>query len=853
MSKKFDKPNAAKKPQEKRKFTSDKGLTPGGKRRKGETSNPFEVIRSRSKHDVMGRDQRGAVKHTVKARSKAIAERQGSLLAEYRSNNKAGSYTDGRFGEAEGMEEEDKVLKRFKEQRSRGLQGKGKGFSLEGAEEQQDDLTHGGLSLSENPALLGDRQEAGDEDGEDYGNLDAQTVNDEHFGGGALGARRRGAAGEQDGGNKEKTKKEIMAEIILKSKLHKADRQQEGKDQLSLLDRLDTDLKSVSSNLDFRGRPAKGLLVGDDPQALLATIRSKIAAEVAAGVDPEEADDEYMVEMRKLATEARAAAADRTRTPEEAAKEERQRLAKLEGARLRRMRGEAEQEGDAEALAKAHKQQTKEGYMEGVAPGDAKADATIPFLIDVPQDHAGLVVLLANRDARQCGVIFRRLLACTHLSLGAENRSKLERLYGLLHEHLDHLCQPASLSGLKPEEWRASVDALVPALWKLTQELPKFAPGFHRIKLAELRSSVTAGLAEGNGMLDGAALMYMRLLTFLFPVSDFRHNVLTPALLLVCECMARVPLTSRADMAAALFLADLTLASVTDSKRVVPELLSLLQGLLQHGFGLDTATSSDAGRVNLRVGALWRDAHTTIATSSTTTTTTSKAAKITKASKTTTTTTTTPTTTSPLPMQHQLSLRAVLVPEECESEVFPQQSLAALLTCVRKSQQLYQRAGVISLPELFEGVASALAEAAAADTPYAAQVEEVHEALAESVAGGVKSRRALVQRLPAAQVRSFNPLFEENYRPGKDYDPSAERAEVKKLGRKLKSEKRGALKELRRDAKFIAGTKQRDQERTDQRRSDSHKKVMTDLYDQQRDSNVWARESKKAKDKKKDK
>jgi nucleolar protein 14 len=204
-------------------------------------------------------------------------------------------------------------------------------------------------------------------------------------------------------------------------------------------------------------------------------------------------------------------------------------------------------------------------------------------------------------------------------------------------------------------------------------------------------------------------------------------------------------------------------------------------------------------------------------------------------------------------MQHQLSLCAVLVPEECESDVFPQQSLAALLTCVRKSQQLYQRAGVISLPELFEGVASALAQAAAADTPYAAQVEEVHKALAESVAGGMKSRRALVQRLPAAQVRSFNPLFEENYRPGKDYDPSVERAEVKKLGRKLKSEKRGALKELRRDAKFIASTKQRVQEWMDQRRSDSHKKVMTDLYDQQRDSNVWARESKKAKDKKKDK
>jgi nucleolar protein 14 len=507
------------------------------------------------------------------------------------------------------------------------------------------------------------------------------------------------------------------------------------------------------------------------------------------------------------------------------------------------MRGEAEQEGDAEALAKAHKQQAKEGYTEGMQ-FDAKADAGIPFIIEVPQDHAGLVTLLADCDARQWGVVLSRLLACTHLSLGAENRAKLERLYGLLLEHLDHQCQPAALVGLEQAQWRARVDALVSALWKLTQELPKFAPNFHRTKLAELRQSV---IAKGRGMLDGASLMYLRLLTFLFPVSDFRHNVLTPALLLVCECMARVPLVSRADVAAALFLADLTLASVTDSKRVVPELLSLLQGLLQHGFGVDsapsaTATSSEAGRVNIRIGALFRDAPTSVSTTASTKTTKSKTAKITAAATTPTTATTT---------TQQLSIRSVLVPEESESVAFPEQALSALLTCIRKSQQLYQRAGVVSLPELFEGVGSALAQAAAVDSPYTALVGETQAALAESMAGGVRTRRALVQRLPAAQIRNFNPMFEENYRPGKNYDPMAERAEIKKLGKKLKDEKKGALKELRRDAKFIAGTKQRDQEKSDQRRSDSHRKVMTDLYEQQRDSNVWAREGKKKRDKKK--
>lgn len=65
------------------------------------------------------------------------------------------------------------------------------------------------------------------DDGEDYGDLDEQTV-ESHFGGGSLGVSKNVKT--VHGSNQPKTKEEVMREIINKSKLFKMDRQK-GREQ----------------------------------------------------------------------------------------------------------------------------------------------------------------------------------------------------------------------------------------------------------------------------------------------------------------------------------------------------------------------------------------------------------------------------------------------------------------------------------------------------------------------------------------------------------------------------------------------------------------------------------------------
>jgi nucleolar protein 14 len=52
--------------------------------------------------------------------------------------------------------------------------------------------------------------------------------------------------------------------------------------------------------------------------------------------------------------------------------------------------------------------------------------------------------------------------------------------------------------------------------------------------------------------------------------------------------------------------------------------------------------------------------------------------------------------------------------------------------------------------------------------------------------------------------REFNPRFEADFNARADYDPDRSRSEGRKLARQLGKERRGAMRELRRDGAFMA-------------------------------------------------
>lgn len=312
-----------------------------------ESFNPFEFKHlSRPKKFEYVTNQSESAKARVLGRpgvtkSQGEETRRRTLLPEMSKKNKVGGILDRRIGEDDPtMSLEDKMMARFEreQQRKRG----GNVFDLEEADDEVE-LTHGGKALQFDEGDLGE---------EDY---DAQSVSGSSEGwedGFLKRKRRRESDAEDEVADEEhperkKSKAEVMKEVIAKSKLHKYERQQQKEDDEDLREELDKDLNDVLAAL--RGHLTKQPSAPQPPKAVVKEdfgINPDRAA-LLAGKSREEADKEYDSRVRQMLYDQRSKPTERTKTEEEKAQEEAEKLKALEEKRMRRMRGEPTSDDEA--------------------------------------------------------------------------------------------------------------------------------------------------------------------------------------------------------------------------------------------------------------------------------------------------------------------------------------------------------------------------------------------------------------------------------------------------------------------------------------------------------------------------
>ncbi|CAK1363726.1 unnamed protein product [Cercospora beticola] len=315
--------------------------------------NPFELKATNSRpakfehasaSNGAGTGKYKAVLHRPGVSKSAGEEmRRATLLPELRRRNKVGGLVDRRIGEGDvDMTPEERAAARFAREQERKSRGRSM-FDLEGSDDEGGgfQLTHGGKGVRDLAADDFDVSVSGGSD-------------DEGSEGGLFRKKRRrsdveeeGAVDEEEGEQeteepeRKKTKKEVMEEIIAKSKMHKYERQKAKEDDEDLREELDKGFDEIFSLLKGAKKAApppkqpqpaavtdSGPVINADRQRLLD------------GMDREKADREYDVRMKQLAMDARAKPSDKTLTAEEKVQKEAQRLKELEEKRQKRMRGE---------------------------------------------------------------------------------------------------------------------------------------------------------------------------------------------------------------------------------------------------------------------------------------------------------------------------------------------------------------------------------------------------------------------------------------------------------------------------------------------------------------------------------
>ncbi|CAL2231961.1 unnamed protein product [Prunus armeniaca] len=880
--------------------------------------NPFETIWSRRKFDILGKKRKGEERRIGLSRSRAIEKRKNTLLKEYEQSNKSSVFVDKRIGEHnDELDEFDKAIRRSQRERL-SKQNKKSKYNLSDGEEEDYEFQSLG-ALSERDDFEDDMLPDDDEDGARTAKTKKRLATLDQF-------ESHDKQNLQDDGpmegeeNRHKSKKEVMKELMAKSKYHRAERAKHKEE-----------LEDFGQELDkiFTSMAQSKLLELAEPD-------KSVPNEKKDELSGQEVARSYFKALGTLALERRGQPSDRTKTPEEIAQEEREQLEHLEEERQKRMLAtddysddqneddeipstqrpraisgddlgdsfsldeeprikkgwvdeilekkdasdseseeggssedsespedgsdegsdEDDNEGEKNLLMKDWEQSDEdnigtdlddeeeeeeedddddepEGHendddvnekemeprelkrlkkndaadaskKQGKVSQDGKRPSTqsdLPYLIEAPKSLEELSALVDNLSNSDIVVIINRIRKSNAIKLAAENRKKMQVFYGVLLQYF------AILANQKPLNIEL-LNFLVKPLIEMSMETPYFAAICARQRILRARTEFCATVKnpENSCWPSSKTLFLLRLWSLIFSCSDFRHVVMTPATVLMCEYLARSPVVSGRDAAVGSFLCSMLLCITKQSRKFCPEAVMFLRTLLMAAKDRKPATNQDSQFYDL---------------------------------------------------MELKALRPLLCIRECIDQIDPLNFLtlmdlpeddsffssnnfraSVLLTVIetlRGFVSIYE--GFSYFPEFFLPISILLVEVAEQDNMPQVLTDKFQD-VAQLIKTKADEHHILRQPLqmrkqkPVA-IKMLNPKFEENFVKGIDYDPDRERAERRKLKKVLKQEAKGAIRELRKDNSFLYEVKAREKVLMEEEKAEKYGKVRLFLQEQE--------------------
>ncbi|KAI0869940.1 nucleolar protein 14 [Hypoxylon argillaceum] len=795
--------------------------------------------------------------------AKAIGEerRRQTLLVEMNRRNKTGGIRDQRFGENDAsMTYEEKMAQRFVREKQT---HKTSMFDLED-DEPIDGLTHMGKSITfpdqddfeETDLLDPDGSDSGDESADnqrglkrvrgddDIGDLDNETTEGEP--------------------ERKKTKQEIYKEIIAKSKFHKAERQAQKETDEDLREELDEELSDIQALLFSNPKPLRG----ESHQAILKPDDS----------GREKMERDYDLRLRQLALDRRAKPSDRTLTEEEIAQRDVEKLKDLEDKRQRRMRGEElsdtedeKKHGDAndtqsaveepgwfdeekedfnlgpgirtrptatelgfddeddfivedDLLASGSDLEPIESEDEDSSTGNKEDDQDDEFtrgllneteardsaFADVTKDETSeisscpetldqLVDMSRSLSPEQIPAFIQKVRILYHPKLASENKSKLANFSRALVQHLFNASNKPS-----PLQFQ-TLESIIRHLHSLAKSFP--------VEIAEeFRARVNDFGSRCLSPTLGDFVVLVAIGT-IFPPSDAFHAVITPAMLLIARYLGQKIPKVTTDFVQGTFMGSLALHYLKLSRRFCPELMN---------FSLNSIISLAPTKPANKQGNFPQ--HESIS-----------GMRITGASK--------------FDVKKLKALDCVTPPSsEIEDLSIRVATLDTTIQLMDTASQLY--ASKTSFIESFEPVIFALdhlaKDSCKSQLPATLvdRVLKLQMKLQTMVTMAKLARRPLElhHHRPLA-IKTAIPKFEDQFDPDKHYDADKDRAQLAKLKAEHKKERKGAVRELRKDANFMAREKLKLKKQKDAAYEKKYKRLVAEIQGEEgREANAYERE-----------
>eukprot|EP00040_Diaphanoeca_grandis_P030785 m.182747 g.182747 ORF g.182747 m.182747 type:complete len:424 (-) comp32131_c2_seq1:129-1400(-) len=381
----------------------------------------------------------------------------------------------------------------------------------------------------------------------------------------------------------------------------------------------------------------------------------------------------------------------------------------------------------------------------------------------MPSDEGDIVAVLKGHTLANKITIIERIAVCHNINLKAENRGLMHKFFNDLIAYMIIIADANHADGFE------LVNALAPRFYEIAQQMPN---NVGTCLLGHVER-IAGELRLEGGILSFSDACVLQLIGLLFPTSDFRHKVVTPASIVLGQILSG-SMQDENDVVAGLVACTIALDYVTPAKKYVPEALGFLCGMVHAWCG-----GKDDGTYH------YQFAKASILNDAETTEDTYKKLEI-------------------QPMRFSWI-------SQCPDPINSQWRLA-ILACGLDLLSAYA-----TLYKEIPAFESAFAQVVALTT----KLQSHHVCANKSIAtklktiikfcndSSVRLRPLTLQMHKAVPIVMLEPDVQEGDFYGRKTDPDKEHRELRKLKHQHKQEKRGAIRELRKDAKFVANVKQR--------------------------------------------
>lgn len=772
-------------------------------------------------------------KETPQQRSNAL--RTETLLPELQRRNKVGGIIDRRIGENDPtLAPEERAARRFMAESQR--QKKRSVFNLEEVDDDDEEegiLTHGGKKLDgrhRGADMLGDMLDDYEGSEDDNGSVDGEDK-------AARRERKRKRFQEELEEameqrelepDRKKTKQEVMKEVIAKSKLHKYERQQAKEDDEDARLALDKELPDLLAALrGTRVKPRAQAEKENQAPILNGGVHPDRLAQMN-GTTKEVTEKEYDQRLRQMAMDKRAQPTERTKTDEEKAAEKAERLQELEAKRLRRMNGEpvSSDEEDEEAEKDPRdldgdmdfeQEQADEAAEFGLRAAKA-AHSAVPdvededdFIIDDDLVASGSDIDMDSEDSSDDN---------SAEDEAADEADDADFLQDLLPNNTTKDVPSSSASGKglaytypcpqTHEDFLAITKDVLPLeIPTIVQRIRAlYHPQLHAGNKDKL-ATFAAVLVEHVGHMaaqDGHLVVIESLIRHIHSLSKTHGDEVARAFRLQ---LAKIQESGSIEKGELVILT--AIGSIYPTSDHFHQVVTPAITLISKWLAITRPTSLPSSLNGAYLVALG--------------------------------------------IQYQrLSKR--YIPELVRFTVAALESDVTLVDQELTTQHIQNLSAMMDLwsdKSAFIEIFSPVASAALSQSTLSRVSPQVTRQTVQKLK--IMLNQAQLRRRPLKlhhhrplPIKTSIPKFEESFNPGGHYEPDREKAEAAKLRKEYKREKKGAMRELRRDAEFVARTQLREKKEADRAYEEKQRRIIGEIQREEgREKNEYEREKRRRK------